>query len=542
MEPTTRFKIATTCDEFEQIHRLNYQTFVEEIPQHARNPVGRLVDKFHAENTYIVGLRDGRVIAMIAVRRRRPFSLDSKLPNLDALIPAGRRPVELRLLAVLPAHRSGPVPVQLLHFAARYCLDLGDDSAVISGAVRRMPLYRALGFEPFGPQVGTAEAPYQPMSLTLENYARASGLRRGLSLASSQAEPREPVNLLPGPVVVSPAVRTAFAKAPISHRSPCFLGQICSLRRRIAALVRAPDCQIMLGSGSLANDVVAAQLTALGRPGVVLSTGEFGERLADHARRAGLEFHWARLPWGAVPTAVDFEEALAQVPGAGWLWMVHHETSTGVLHDLKPVKALAKARGLKICLDAISSVGAVDVDLAGVHLATATSGKALASYPGLAIVFHHERPSPRPDLPRFLDLGLWADCDGTPFTHSSNLIMALDVALAEVERLPGGRCGDGSLGAWFRSELRSAGFVLGANEPHASPIIVTVQVPSTVRSVEVGAALEQRGYIASHRSGYLVARNWMQFSLMTPPEKETLSSLLAHLCEMAGRAEEKATA
>jgi aspartate aminotransferase-like enzyme/GNAT superfamily N-acetyltransferase len=542
MEPTTRFKIATTPDEFEQIHRLNYQTFAEEIPQHPHNVSGRLVDKFHDENTYIIGLRDGRVIAMIAVRRRRPFSLDSKLPNLDELIPGGRKPVELRLLAVMPAHRSGPVPVQLLHFAARYCLDLGDDSAVISGAVRRMPLYRALGFQPFGPQVGTPEAPYQPMLLTLEAYARASGLRRALSGPGSPAQPREPVNLLPGPVAMSPAVRAAFGRPAASHRSPAFLDQISCLRRRLAALVKAPDCQIMVGSGSLANDVVAAQLTGLGRPGIVLSTGEFGERLADHARRAGLEFHWARLPWGAIPTLADFEEAYAQSPEADWLWVVHHETSTGVLHDLQKIKTFARSRGLKLCVDAVSSVGAIDVDLSGVHLATATSGKALAAYPGLALVFHRERPAQRPDLPRYLDLGLWAESDGSPFTHSSNLLGALDVALAEVERLPAGRCGDATLGTWFRSELRSAGFTLGAIEPFASSIIVTVQLPSYVRSSDVGTALEQRGYIASHRSGYLIARNWIQFSLMTPASRECLSSLIAHLCELAGRAEEKQTA
>jgi aspartate aminotransferase-like enzyme/GNAT superfamily N-acetyltransferase len=534
MEPTTVFKIATTPDEFEQIHRLNYQTFVEEIPQHAPSPTGRLVDRFHAENTYFIGVRGERVIAMMAARRRRPFSLDAKLPDLDRWIPAGRRPVEMRLLAVPPAFRNGPVPVQLLQFGAKYCLDLGDDLAVISGAVRRMPLYRALGFEPFGPQVGSPEAPYQPMTLTLENFARASGLRRGLNTPpppDTTAE-REPFNLLPGPVAMSPAVRAAFCRPAGSHRAPAFLAQVASLRRRIAAYAQAADVQIMVGSGSLANDVVAGQIAGLGQTGVVYSSGEFGERLADHARRAGLEFHWARQPWGSVPTRADLEEALAQIPAPGWLWMVHHETSTGVLHDLEMIKALARERGLKLCVDCISSIGAIDVDLTDVHLATATSGKALAAYPGLAMVFHHEKPATRPDLPRYLDLGLWAESDGTPFTHSSNLLNALDVAFAEVERLPAGRCGDGTLAAWFRAELRGAGFVLCAHEPHASPMMVTVQLPPAVRTSEVGAGLEQRGFLTSHRSGYLIARNWIQFSLMTHPSRESLSQLVAQLCDL----------
>lgn len=537
MEPSTVFKVATTADEFEQIHRLNYQTFVGEIPQHSPNPDGRLVDKFHAENTYLIGVRGGNVIAMLAIRRRRPFSLDSKLPDLDRWLPPGRHPVELRLLAVLPAHRNGPVPAQLLHFTARHCLDRGDDLAVISGAIRRMSLYRALGFESFGPRVGTPEAPYQPMTLTLENFVRVAEARRGLHGAAGDAEPPpKPVNLLPGPVAVSPAVREALARPSVSHRGPEFIDQVAALRRRLAALARSADAQVLVGSGSLANDVVAGQLAGLGRTGVVVSTGEFGERLADHARRAGLDFRWVRLPWSAVPSPADIEEALGHVKSPAWLWMVHHETSTGVLHDLEPIKRLAERFRCRLCLDCISSIGAVPVDLQGVHLATGSSGKALAGLPGLGIVFHQEPPAPRPDLPRYLDLGLWASSDGVPFTHSSNLVTALDVALAEVERLPGGRCGDGSLAAWLRGELKAAGFALKADEPHASPIIVTVVLPSGVRAADVGLALEHRGFLTSHRSGYLAARNWIQFSLMTQPSRETLAELVSHLRDIAAPA------
>ncbi|HQL20535.1 MAG TPA: hypothetical protein PLY49_02145, partial [Opitutaceae bacterium] len=95
-------KIASEDAEFEQIHRLNYRTFVEEIPQHAPNADGRLVDRFHAENTYVIALQGERLIGMLALRAQRPFSLDSKVPNLDQYLPAGRIPVEVRLLAVEP--------------------------------------------------------------------------------------------------------------------------------------------------------------------------------------------------------------------------------------------------------------------------------------------------------------------------------------------------------------------------------------------------------------------------------------------------------
>lgn len=59
------FKIADAEEEFAQIHRLNYRTFVEEIPQHIPNATGILVDRFHAENTYLIGLRASSLVGML---------------------------------------------------------------------------------------------------------------------------------------------------------------------------------------------------------------------------------------------------------------------------------------------------------------------------------------------------------------------------------------------------------------------------------------------------------------------------------------------
>lgn len=66
------FKAATEDWEFEHIHRLNYKTFVEEIPQHQASPVQRLVDKFHAENTYLICLSEQKLVGMLAARSNRP--------------------------------------------------------------------------------------------------------------------------------------------------------------------------------------------------------------------------------------------------------------------------------------------------------------------------------------------------------------------------------------------------------------------------------------------------------------------------------------
>jgi len=169
---TLRFKIADTEAEFEAIHRLNYATFVEEIPQHAPNAARQLVDRFHAQNTYLVCLAadaadaaPAALAGMLALRTQRPFSLDEKLPDLDRYLPAGARMGEVRLLAVAVAYRSTAVLAGLARMLASECDARALDAVIVSATTRQRRLYRHFGFEPFGPLVGRDEAQFQPMLL-----------------------------------------------------------------------------------------------------------------------------------------------------------------------------------------------------------------------------------------------------------------------------------------------------------------------------------------------------------------------------------------
>jgi len=168
--PHLQFKLANEPDEFDQIHQLNHRTFTGEIPQHPGNPTGRLVDRFHAENTYAICLDGRQLVGMVALRGRRPFSLDGKLPDLDSHLPAGRRICEIRLLAVEQPYRHSHVFPGLVLKVMEHFIREGFNLAIISGTVRQSRLYRHLGFVPFGPLVGTGEAVFQPMQLSLENF------------------------------------------------------------------------------------------------------------------------------------------------------------------------------------------------------------------------------------------------------------------------------------------------------------------------------------------------------------------------------------
>ncbi len=165
-----RFAIATTEADRDAVHALNYRIFVEEIPQHQPNPEHRLIDRFHAENTYILCWSGNDLVGMVCARANRPFSLNAKLANLDALLPAHASVVEIRLLAVLPRHRTPQVFRGLTTLLGRHCAEKGYDLAIVSAYLAQGALYKHIGFQPMGPVVGTPPAQFQPMYLTAEAF------------------------------------------------------------------------------------------------------------------------------------------------------------------------------------------------------------------------------------------------------------------------------------------------------------------------------------------------------------------------------------
>lgn len=528
------FKIADQAWEFEAIHRLNYRTFVEEIPQHAPNAARRLVDRFHDENTYAIALHEGELVGMIAGRSARPFSLDGKLPDLDRHLPPHQRAMEVRLLAVAPAfrnfHKHG-VFARLSGVLARHFRAQGCDLALISGTLRQTRLYRHLGFQPFGPLVGSAEAPYQPMLMRLPDYAAHCAHLEFLSDGRH-------ASFLPGPVAMSEAVVQALAEPAHSHRGSQHLLRLARVRERLCALSGGEDALIFPGTGTLANDAIAGQLSLLDGAGLVISNGEFGERLLDHARRWRLPHQALRLDWGQALSAEALEQAL-QTQRPAWLWAVLSETSTGMRNDLGLLRAACRRHGVRLCVDAVSALGQQALDLRGVWLASAVSGKALGAFPGLAIVLHEGALQPEGQLPRAIDLAAFAPADGVPYTQSSNLLAALEAALGIdwTARWRAVRSADAqlrrALGCSLSPSSTQPWRVLVSSE-HAMSGILTLALAPHLQAARIGAQLERAGFKLAWQSAYLQQRNWLQICLMGAWDAAALAVLPARLAQAAG--------
>jgi predicted N-acetyltransferase YhbS len=163
-----RFKRAETEAELEQVFRLNHAVFAGELGQHERHADGQLVDKFHQKNTYLIALSGEQVVGMIALHDQAPFSVSSKLADPTLLEGYGKL-VEVRLLAVEPAHRNGLVMAGLM--TTLYQQASAYDAIAISGHVDKSGIYHELGFRDLGPAVQSGEAWYVPMILRVEELA-----------------------------------------------------------------------------------------------------------------------------------------------------------------------------------------------------------------------------------------------------------------------------------------------------------------------------------------------------------------------------------
>src|SRR5205823_7812259 len=138
------------------------------------------------------------------------------------------------------------------------------------------------------------------------------------------------------------------------------------------------------------------------------------------------------------PDPEDVRSALAEAGDARGVYLVHSETSTGVVADVQALAAVAKEAGALVVVDAVSSLGAVplETDAWGIDVVVSGSQKALMCPPGLAFVSVSPaalEAAARSTSPRFVldwerTRAAQAKLDA-PFTPAVSLVRALDVAL-----------------------------------------------------------------------------------------------------------------
>jgi len=305
----------------------------------------------------------------------------------------------------------------------------------------------------------------------------------------------------------------------------------------LGKIVGGRDVALLNGSGTLGNEAVAATLAAGPRKGrgLMLINGEFGERLARQATRFGLEPRVLSWPWGEPWDLDEVEAALAQEPAGSWVWGVHQDSSTGVLNDLPGLVKLASARDIRVCVDCISSLGAVPLDLRDVYLATGATGKSLGAIAGTAIIFadlealqHLDRSR----VPSYFDIAAAMRSEGPCYTFPSPTLLALETALQEYatpEKAQASYDRYQEMGLAVREQLRRLGLPPLAREDCACPVVTTFAPPGEESSQEFVHRCRGWGFAIGGESAYLAQRRLVQIATMGAITRDMFASLFDHL-------------
>jgi aspartate aminotransferase-like enzyme len=244
--------------------------------------------------------------------------------------------------------------------------------------------------------------------------------------------------ITPGPTPIPPEVAAAAAAPMQHHRSPEFRALLLeTLDRLKRVFATESDIVLFTGSGTAAMESSVANLLSPGDRVVVASAGNFGQRWVKLVRAYGIEPVLVEQPWGERLDPARIGAAAGEAETAA-VFVTHSETSTGVVHDVEAITAAVAPTGALVVVDAVSSLGGVELatDAWGVDVVVSGSQKALMSPPGLAFASVSPRAWARVEqaaLPRYyLDWRLAADSQvkgDTAFTPAVSIVVALRAAL-----------------------------------------------------------------------------------------------------------------
>jgi len=202
--------------------------------------------------------------------------------------------------------------------------------------------------------------------------------------------PPRRILLGPGPSDVPPRVLQALARPTLGHLDPEYLELMDRLRAMLRRVFRTQNdlTFAVSGTGSAGMEACVANLTEPGDTAIVGVNGVFGGRMREVAERCGARVRSVEIPWGETFESAQIAEALEAEDDVKWVGIVHAETSTGAHQPLEEISRLVHDAGALLLVDAVTSLGGVELEVDGWGIDACYSGtqKCLSCPPGLAPV------------------------------------------------------------------------------------------------------------------------------------------------------------
>jgi 2-aminoethylphosphonate-pyruvate transaminase len=297
----------------------------------------------------------------------------------------------------------------------------------------------------------------------------------------------------PGPLTTSDTVKRAMLR-DLGSLDRDFLASVRNVRMRLLALGPYPpedyECILMQGSGTYVVESVIS--SAIPRDGklLVLVNGAYGRRIAQMARVHGIALDVLEMAENQKFTAELVGEHLTSAAGITHVAVVHCETTSGMLNQMEEIGHLVHRAGACYIVDAMSSFGAVPIDMVGSHIdfLISSANKCIEGVSGFGFVLaRREALLAAKGNARTLSLDLydqWAGMEANGhfrFTPPIQTILAFEQALNELNEEGGVR----ARGERYRQNhialcrgMREIGFEIYLADQDQSFIITSFRYPS----------------------------------------------------------------
>jgi 2-aminoethylphosphonate-pyruvate transaminase len=363
------------------------------------------------------------------------------------------------------------------------------------------------------------------------------------------------VLLNPGPVMTSARVKAALVHHDVCHRDEDYSGVVRRLQDKLRPVFGAsPAHEVLLltGSGTAAMEMAISSVVPPGKKILVISNGAFGDRLAEIGELHGIPTPMLRWRWGELPRPDEVARALDDDPGIKALALIHHETSVGILNPVGAIGALCRDRGVTFIVDAVSALGAEDVDVVrdGVDICLSSANKCLHSVSGVSFVCVapdvFTRIKDVPPRSYYLNLlryhkvqrEIWQ----TPFTPAVSAFFALEAALDELAEqggVPARREIYRKRSLRIRRVFTDLGFQSFTNTGRESHTISTLRLPDFLSVDTLYGRVRDRGFIIYKCKADLAARH-IQVANMGELPDATVDRFLAAVTTVVEEARQQA--
>lgn len=354
---------------------------------------------------------------------------------------------------------------------------------------------------------------------------------------------------LPGPTEVRDEVMAAMMQPMIPHRSSVFEQLFERLQRGLRPVFKT-DRPVYINSASATGMMEAGVRCA--PPGRILSlvNGAFSERFAHIASMCARDVDRYEVAWGQVHTIPQLDERLSMRKYVA-ITVVHSETSTGALNDVRAISDCAHRHGAVCLVDSVSGLAGAELYFDDWKLDYLLTGsqKALALPPGLsfavaspAFVDQANGTSARGVYFDLVELDAYARRNQTPSTPALSLFYALEVQLKAIaaEGIEARWARHKAMAARTQDWLAKVGDRTGkrlvniAPLGSQSPTVSTIRLPADLPSEGFTAAVAKRGIVVGNGYGKLKGSTF-RIGHMGDHTTETVDRCLA-ACSSALRA------